>query len=99
MGAIGVILSIAAFMTAFYMGRMMIYTFFGENRTGERERGHLHEGDWTLTLPLMVLGLLAVVGGFLNVEPRDAARGAVRLRRRARRCTTGCTRCWPAATT
>jgi NADH-quinone oxidoreductase subunit L len=65
---IGVILSIAAFMTAFYMGRMMIYTFFGANRTGDEERRHLHEGDWTLTLPLVVLGLLAVVGGLVNVE-------------------------------
>ncbi|HKP73979.1 MAG TPA: NADH-quinone oxidoreductase subunit L, partial [Longimicrobiaceae bacterium] len=69
MGAIGVVLSIAAFMTAFYMGRMMIYTFFGQNRTGDEERKHLHEGDWTLTLPLIVLGALAVVGGLLNVEP------------------------------
>lgn len=68
MGIIGVILSIAAFMTAFYMGRMMIYTFFGQNRTGDEERKHLHEGEWTLTLPLVVLGALATVGGFLNVE-------------------------------
>ncbi|SOD03349.1 NADH dehydrogenase subunit L [bacterium JGI 053] len=66
--AIGVVLSIAAFMTAFYMGRMMLYTFFGANRTGDEERRHLHEGDWTLTLPLIVLGLLAVVGGLVNVE-------------------------------
>ncbi|HVG43414.1 MAG TPA: NADH-quinone oxidoreductase subunit L, partial [Longimicrobium sp.] len=65
---IGVLLSIAAFMTAFYMGRMMLYTFFGANRTGDEERKHLHEGDWTLTLPLIVLGLLAVVGGLVNVE-------------------------------
>jgi NADH-quinone oxidoreductase subunit L len=69
MGIIGVILSIAAFMTAFYMGRMMIYTFFGRNRTGAEEEKHLHEGDWTLTLPLIVLGALAVVGGLVNVEP------------------------------
>ena len=68
MAVIGVLLSVAAFMTAFYMGRMMIYTFFGRNRTGDEERGHLHEGEWTLTLPLIVLGLLAVVGGLLNVE-------------------------------
>jgi len=66
--AIGVLLSVAAFMTAFYMGRMMIYTFFGANRTGDEERRHLHEGDWTLKLPLVVLGLLAVVGGLVNVE-------------------------------
>ncbi|HEX2093808.1 MAG TPA: NADH-quinone oxidoreductase subunit L, partial [Longimicrobiaceae bacterium] len=69
MGLIGVLLSIAAFMTAFYMGRMMIYTFFGENRTGAEERRHLHEGDWTLTVPLIVLAALSTVGGLLNVEP------------------------------
>jgi NADH-quinone oxidoreductase subunit L len=68
MGVIGVLLSIAAFLTAYYMGRLMIYTFFGPNRTGEVERGHLHEVGWTMTLPLVVLGVLAAVGGFLNVE-------------------------------
>jgi NADH-quinone oxidoreductase subunit L len=55
-------------MTAFYMGRMMIYTFFGPNRTGEAERKHLHEGSWTLILPLVVLAALSFAGGFLNVE-------------------------------
>ncbi len=68
MGFIGGTLSIAAFMTAFYMGRMMIYTFFGDNRTGDAERKHLHETDWTLKLPLVVLAALSLVGGFLNVE-------------------------------
>ncbi|HEV7590105.1 MAG TPA: NADH-quinone oxidoreductase subunit L [Longimicrobium sp.] len=66
--AIGVLLSVAAFMTAFYMGRLMLYTFFGANRTGDEERRHLRERDWTLKLPLVVLGLLAVVGGLVNVE-------------------------------
>ncbi|HEX8906691.1 MAG TPA: NADH-quinone oxidoreductase subunit L, partial [Longimicrobiaceae bacterium] len=76
MAVIGVLLSVAAFMTAFYMGRMMIYTFFGRNRTGDEERKHLHEGDWTLTLPLVVLGLLAVVGGLVNVETHVPIVGA-----------------------
>jgi NADH-quinone oxidoreductase subunit L len=65
---IGVVLSIAAFMTAFYMGRMMIYTFFGKNRTGEKEWQHLHDGDWTLSLPLVVLAFFSVIGGYFNVE-------------------------------
>ena len=68
MGFIGGTLSIAAFMTAFYMGRMMIYTFFGRFRGGAQEEKHLHEGDWTLSLPLIVLGALSLLGGFLNVE-------------------------------
>ena len=68
MTAIGVILTVTAFMTAFYMGRMMIYTFFGRFRAGAEEERHLHEGGWTLTLPLIVLAALSIVGGYLNVE-------------------------------
>src|SRR5437879_779069 len=33
----------AALLTAFYMTRMMLYTFHGPKRTGEKERTHLHE--------------------------------------------------------
>ncbi len=68
MGFIWGTLSIAALMTAFYMGRLMIYTFFGPNRTGEPERKHLHEVGPSMTVPLIVLALLSVFGGFLNVE-------------------------------
>ncbi|HEU0299204.1 MAG TPA: proton-conducting transporter membrane subunit, partial [Longimicrobium sp.] len=68
MWAIGIVLSVTAFMTAFYMGRMMIYTFFGRFRGGEAEEKHLHEGGWTLTVPLVLLAILSTVGGFLNVE-------------------------------
>jgi NADH-quinone oxidoreductase subunit L len=68
MGIFGVLLSVAALLTAYYMGRLMIYTFFGQNRTGEVERDHLHEVGWTMTLPLVVLAVLSALGGFLNVE-------------------------------
>ncbi|HYR10819.1 MAG TPA: NADH-quinone oxidoreductase subunit L [Longimicrobium sp.] len=68
MYAIGIVLTLTAFMTAFYMGRMMIYTFFGQFRGSETERQHLHQGDWTLTMPLIVLAILSTIGGLLNVE-------------------------------
>jgi NADH-quinone oxidoreductase subunit L len=57
----------AAFMTATYMTRMMIYTFHGPNRTGEEERKHLHEAPWIMTGPLAVLGVATVAGGWLNL--------------------------------
>ncbi len=57
----------AAFMTATYMTRMMLYTFHGPNRTGEHERAHLHEAPWIMTGPLVVLGILSVIGGWLNI--------------------------------
>ena len=57
----------AAFLTAVYMTRMMIYTFHGPNRTGEKEQPHLREAPWVMTGPLVVLGILSVVGGWLNL--------------------------------
>nr|MBA2459412.1 NADH-quinone oxidoreductase subunit L [Gemmatimonadales bacterium] len=58
---------LAALLTAFYMARLIAMTFLGENRTGERERAHLHEAPWVMTGPLVVLGVLSVVGGVLNL--------------------------------
>ncbi len=60
-------LSVAAVVTAVYMTRMMWFTFHGANRTGPGERGELHESAWTMTVPLVALGLLAAVGGWLNL--------------------------------
>ena len=57
----------AAFLTAVYMTRMMIYTFHGPNRTGESERSHLREAPWVMTGPLVVLGILSAFGGWLNL--------------------------------
>jgi NADH-quinone oxidoreductase subunit L len=58
---------LAALLTAYYMARLMAMTFMGENRTGERERPHLHEAPWIMTGPLVVLGVLSFVGGVLNL--------------------------------
>jgi NADH-quinone oxidoreductase subunit L len=60
---------LAAFLTAFYMARLMAMTFLGESRTGAQERGHLHEAPWIMTGPLVVLGVLSLVGGVLNLPP------------------------------
>jgi NADH-quinone oxidoreductase subunit L len=58
---------VAAFLTAFYMARLMAMTFLGDNRTGGEERRHLHEAPWIMTGPLVVLGALTVVGGVINL--------------------------------
>ncbi len=57
----------SALLTAVYMTRMMIYTFHGPNRTGERERDHLREAPWVMTAPLVILGILSFFGGWLNL--------------------------------
>jgi NADH-quinone oxidoreductase subunit L len=58
---------VTAFLTAFYMARLMAMTFLGESRTGAEERRHLHEAPWIMTGPLVVLGVLTVVGGVINL--------------------------------
>ncbi len=60
----------AALLTAFYMTRMMVMTFHGQNRTGESEAEHLHEAPRVMTVPLMILAVLSVFGGWINV-PED----------------------------
>jgi NADH-quinone oxidoreductase subunit L len=59
--------AIAALLTAFYMTRMMLYTFHGPNRTGDNERAHLHEAPWVMTGPLAVLGIGTIATGVLNL--------------------------------
>ena len=56
----------AAAMTAFYTWRMVALTFFGEERF-DREHVHPHESPATMTVPLMVLAVLAVFGGVLGL--------------------------------
>jgi NADH-quinone oxidoreductase subunit L len=51
-----------AFLTAFYMGRMWIMTFFGRLRSDV----HAHESPWNMTSVLVVLAVLSTVGGLVN---------------------------------
>ncbi|HEX6939765.1 MAG TPA: NADH-quinone oxidoreductase subunit L [Longimicrobiales bacterium] len=57
----------AAVLTAFYMTRMMVMTFHGENRTGAEEREHLREVPRVMWVPLVALAVLSIVGGWVNV--------------------------------
>ncbi|GGC30562.1 NADH-quinone oxidoreductase subunit L [Parapedobacter defluvii] len=56
-----------ALFTAFYMFRMLFLTFFGQFRGTSAQASHLHESPPTMTVPLVVLAVLAALGGFLNV--------------------------------
>ncbi|MDP1548396.1 MAG: NADH-quinone oxidoreductase subunit L [Anaerolineales bacterium] len=58
-------LSIAAFFTAFYMGRQIWMVFFGTARTDAAK--HAEESPKVMTVPLMALAVLSVVGGALNL--------------------------------
>jgi NADH:ubiquinone oxidoreductase subunit 5 (subunit L)/multisubunit Na+/H+ antiporter MnhA subunit len=58
-------LGIAAFFTAFYMGRQIWMVFFGAPRT--QVVGHAEESPRIITLPLMVLAVLSTIGGVLSL--------------------------------
>lgn len=59
--------AIAACFTAFYMFRLVFMTFFGECRINPKAKSFLHESPLVITIPLMVLGALAAVGGYLGM--------------------------------
>ena len=59
------ILTLAAFLTAFYMGRQIWMVFFGEPR--HEAAAHAEESKPIITIPLMALAALALLGGGLNL--------------------------------
>jgi NADH-quinone oxidoreductase subunit L len=59
------LLTIAAFFTAFYMGRQIWMVFFGEAR--HEAAAHAEESPRVITVPLMVLAALSLLGGALNL--------------------------------
>ncbi len=59
------VLLIAAFLTAFYMGRQVLIVFFGRPRSEQSERAE--ESRPVMTVPLIILAVLSAVGGVLNL--------------------------------
>jgi NADH-quinone oxidoreductase subunit L len=54
-----------AVCTAFYMTRLMALTFWGESRVSKDV--HPHESPALMTIPLIILAVLSVVGGWVGV--------------------------------
>ncbi len=57
---------LTAGMTAFYMFRLVNMTFFGKSRVAHDVEHHIHESPKTMTVPLMILALLSIVGGWIG---------------------------------
>jgi len=79
-GALSLLLWLVGLLTAgitsFYMFRLWFKTFFGALRFNEHAHGHaghaahahgIHESPLVMTLPLMVLAVLAIVGGWVGI--------------------------------
>jgi NADH-quinone oxidoreductase subunit L len=62
---VDILLIIAAFLTALYMGRQVVMVFYGQARTDLAARAR--ENPAIFTVPLMILAFLGAVGGMLNL--------------------------------
>lgn len=57
---------LGAMFTAIYMCRLLYVTFFGVFRGTHEQEHHLHESPKVMTIPLIILAILSIAGGFLN---------------------------------
>ncbi len=74
-----VMLALAAFLTAFYTMRQIGLTFWGEARTEQAKHANLGQGvvSATMTLPLIILSVFAILAGFVGVHPDFPLFGAI----------------------
>lgn len=67
-----------AIMTAFYMFRLYAMTFLGKFRGTHEQEHHLHESPKAMTIPLVILAILSVIGGWIGI-PEIFMHGGHRL--------------------
>jgi NADH-quinone oxidoreductase subunit L len=54
-------------LTAVYMTRLMGLTFFGASRVDPHAAHHIHEAPPSMSVPLLILAVLSMVGGFVGM--------------------------------
>ncbi len=64
--ALYLIAAVASGLTAFYMGRLFFVVFWGT--PAKQKHGHdIHESPAVMTIPLIFLGILSAIGGFIGI--------------------------------
>ena len=59
---------LTAILTAYYMSRLFVLTFRGNERFRQITEGHdPHESPWLMTLPLVALAVFSVLGGLIDL--------------------------------
>ncbi len=58
---------VASLLTSFYMFRLFFLTFFGSPRATSDTMHHVYESPKSITIPLVILAILSVAGGFMGV--------------------------------
>jgi NADH-quinone oxidoreductase subunit L len=61
------VLALSAGLTAFYMFRLTFLVFFGNFRGHPHTFHHAHESPRAMTVPLMILAVLSVAGGWIGI--------------------------------
>ena len=69
---------VTAALTAFYMFRLLFITFHGSFRGTDEQRHHVHESPAAMTIPLVILAILSIIGGFVGI-PEVFMQGGDRL--------------------
>jgi len=77
---------LVVFLTAFYMGRLFIVAFMGKPDYAVTK---CRESSWVMTLPLIILTLLSIGGGFIPVEIYLTGHGSEPLSRSIALLSTG----------
>ncbi|HPN38337.1 MAG TPA: NADH-quinone oxidoreductase subunit L [Melioribacteraceae bacterium] len=65
---------LTAMLTAFYMVRLVSLTFFGKERF-DKSHVHPHESPNVMTIPLIVLAILSVLGGYIGIPALFSGNG------------------------
>jgi NADH-quinone oxidoreductase subunit L len=77
---------VTAGMTSFYMFRLWFKTFFGASHVEESAHGHddhaahshgVHESPWIMLVPLVILAILSVIGGWIGVPAALGGHNAI----------------------
>ena len=66
-GRLWLVGSLGAGLTALYMFRLLFLTFWGDTRAAPEVAGRIHESPRAMTVPLVVLAVLSVVGGYFTL--------------------------------
>lgn len=62
-----IIALITVVLTALYMLRLYLLTFEGKSRIPESIKRYVHESPYSMTIPLIVLAVLSILGGYIGV--------------------------------
>jgi NADH-quinone oxidoreductase subunit L len=62
---------LGAALTAFYMFRLYVLTFRGESRISHEAEHHLHESPPSMIVPLSILAVLSLVGGWVGLPMQE----------------------------